>query len=97
MVSKKSNVTVDSKHQEKMNEFQNIAEVIIPKLKKQKQKYKKQLNKKNITLDKKLGGIKQIRIPTRDSEIHEVFHLYMFQVVNREALKHMNRKKRTIY
>ena len=54
MVSKKSNVTVDSKHQEKMNEFQNIAEVIIPKLKKQKQKYKKQLNKKGITLDKKL-------------------------------------------
>ena len=45
VVSKKSNVTVDSKHQEKMNEFQNIAEVIIPKLKKQKQKYKKQTMK----------------------------------------------------
>ena len=54
MVSKKSNVTVDSKHQEKMNEFKNIEEVIIPKLQKDKQKYKKQLKQKNITLDKKL-------------------------------------------
>ena len=37
MVSKKSNVTVDSKHQEKMNEFKNIDDVIIPNLKKEKQ------------------------------------------------------------
>ena len=31
LVSKKSNVTVDSKHQEKMIEFKKITEVIIPK------------------------------------------------------------------
>ena len=54
MVSKKSNVTVDSKHQEKMNEFKNIDDVIIPNLKKEKQKYKKLLKKKNITLDQQL-------------------------------------------
>ena len=54
MVSKKSNVTVDSKHQEKMKEFKNIETVIIPKLKYDKQKYKKQLKKKNITLDTQL-------------------------------------------
>ena len=33
LVSKKSNVTVDSKHQEKMIEFKKITEVIIPNLK----------------------------------------------------------------
>ena len=54
MVSKKSNVTVDSKHQEKMNEFKNIDDVVIPNLKKEKQKYKKLLKKKNITLDQQL-------------------------------------------
>ena len=31
MVSKKSNVTVDSKHQEKMNEFKHIEEIVLVK------------------------------------------------------------------
>ena len=54
LVSKKSNVTVDSKHQEKMIEFKKITEVIIPNLIKEKRKYKKKLKNDNLTLDKKL-------------------------------------------
>jgi len=54
MVSKKSNVTVDSKHQEKMKEFKNIEDVIIPKLKRERNKYKKQLKLHKNLLDKQL-------------------------------------------
>ena len=71
MVSKKSNVTVDSKHQEKMNEFKNIEEVIIPKLQKDKQKYKKQLKVKNITLDKKLELEDNIKECTKQIRVYE--------------------------
>lgn len=42
--------------------------------------------KNALLLDKKLVGIKQIKTPARDSEIHEVFHLYCFQAEDRDAL-----------
>ena len=54
---KKSSVTVDSKHREKMAEFDNIKNVIIPKLKKEcadlKMQLKRQVTNK-LTIDKKL-------------------------------------------
>ena len=43
LVSKKSNVTVDSKHQEKMIEFKKNENTIIPKLKEERKKYKTKL------------------------------------------------------
>ena len=52
--SKKLNITVDSKHQEKLNEFENIDENIIPKLKKERCKLRKQLQKENVPLEKVL-------------------------------------------
>ncbi len=52
--SKKTTVTVDSKHQEKMTEFKNIENNIIPELKQECQKLKRKLRKKNITLDQRL-------------------------------------------
>jgi len=62
LVSKKSNVTVDSKHQEKMIEFKKITEVIIPNLIKEKRKYKKKLKNDNLALDKKLELKDKIKI-----------------------------------
>ena len=46
-ISKKSNVTVDSKHQEKMIEFEKNKNTIIPKLKSERKKYKIHLKTKN--------------------------------------------------
>ena len=63
-VNKHSIVTLDNKHNEKMNEFNDIDSVIIPKLNKQKRKVKKMLNKKNLSIDKKLDlqdELKQIK------------------------------------
>ena len=46
LVSKKSNVTVDSKHQEKMIEFKKNENTIIPKLKEERKKCKTKLKTK---------------------------------------------------
>ena len=53
-VNKKSTVTLDNKHNEKMTEFHNIQNNIIPKLKQKKKKLKKKL--KTITnIEEKLN------------------------------------------
>ena len=44
-VSKKSTITLDSKHNQKMNEFKNIQEKTIPDLLKRKKLLKKKLKK----------------------------------------------------
>mgnify|MGYP000691034063 CR=1 FL=1 len=54
LVSKKSNVTVDSKHQEKMIEFKKNENTIIPKLKEERKKYKTKLKTKNLSIDETL-------------------------------------------
>ena len=46
-VSKKSTITLDSKHNQKMNEFKNIQEKTIPDLLKRKKLLKKKLKKIN--------------------------------------------------
>jgi len=51
LVSKKSNVTVDSKLQEKMIEFKNNDTTIIPKLKNERKKLKKKLKTQNLSID----------------------------------------------
>jgi hypothetical protein len=53
-VSKKLNVTVDSKHQEKMSEFENKESVVIPKLKRERKKFKSKLKKTDILIEDKL-------------------------------------------
>jgi len=45
-INKKSIVTLDSKHNEKIEEFLDISNNILPRLKKEKSKLKKILNKK---------------------------------------------------
>ena len=54
LVSKKSNVTVDSKHQEKMMEFENIKKYIIPELKKEKQSFESKLKCHDLSIDETL-------------------------------------------
>ena len=54
LASKKSNVTVDSKHQEKMIIFKNIEENIIPKLRKERCEFKKKLKKTKLSIDTEL-------------------------------------------
>ena len=44
-MKKNANVTLDSKHNEKMKEFENITSEKIPKLLKRKKKLKKNLKK----------------------------------------------------
>ena len=44
-INKKSIVTLDSKHNEKLKEFLDVSKNIIPGLKKEKKKLKKQLLK----------------------------------------------------
>ena len=46
IVNKKSIVTLDSKHNEKMKEFLDISNNILPRLKKEKKELKKQVKKK---------------------------------------------------
>ena len=38
-------------------------------------------------LDNKLSGISEITLPQRDSNLKEVFHLYMFRAKNRDELQ----------
>ena len=53
-VNKKSTITLDNKHNEKMTEFHNIQNNIIPKLKKKKKKLKKKLQTIN-NIEEKLN------------------------------------------
>ena len=50
----KSNITLDSKHNEKISEFKTITEKTIPKLQSDKSKIKERLKNKKITLEQKL-------------------------------------------
>ena len=63
LISKKSTVTVtvDSKHQEKMDEFNNIETTIIPLLKKERMQLKKNIKQSNISLDKQLEITDQLK------------------------------------
>ena len=63
-VNKKSNVTLDSKHNKKMKEFNTINNKKIPELKKQKKQLKNKL-KQNLSIEEKLDiedKIKDIKI-----------------------------------
>ena len=53
-INNKSIITLDSKHNEKMQEFENITNVIIPNLKKEKKEIKKKL-KTEIPLTKRMN------------------------------------------
>ncbi len=50
----KSNITLDSKHNEKISEFKTITEKTIPKLQSDRSKIKERLKNKRITLEQKL-------------------------------------------
>ena len=50
-VAKNSTVTVDNKHQEKMDEFKNLEENIIPSLKIKQKKLKKKLKYEDENLE----------------------------------------------
>ena len=54
-LSEKASVTLDSKHNEKMEEFKTINENILPKLKKEYVDIKIKLKKKDITIDNQLN------------------------------------------
>ena len=60
----KLNITLDSKHNEKIDEFENIKTVLIPQLQKDKLHYKSLLKDESLSLDKQLeykDKIKEIR------------------------------------
>ena len=59
-LSKRSNVTLDNKHNEKMQEFKNIHQILIPDLLVKKKEIKKTI-KKDISLEKKLELEDQLR------------------------------------
>lgn len=61
LVSKKKNVTVDSKHQEKMIEFENVEKNLLPALKKKRSQLKMELKKDNISLDESLEITDQLK------------------------------------
>jgi len=71
LVSKKSNVTVDSKHQEKMIEFKKNEKTIIPKLKEERKKYKTKLKTKNLSIDETLELKDKIRQHTKQINHYE--------------------------
>ena len=61
-VNKHSITTLDTKHDEKMKEFNQIANVTIPKLKKKIKNIKKKLDKnQNMKIEKKLELEDQIK------------------------------------
>ena len=53
-VSKKNNVTLDSKHTEQINKFERYKSVEIPKLKKEIQTLKKELKKVEQDIEKSM-------------------------------------------
>ena len=63
-VSKKNNITLDNKHNKKMEEFNNIQNSEIPELKKKKKLLKAKL-KKNLPIEEKLDIDDQIRDITK--------------------------------
>ena len=50
----KLNITLDSKHNEKIDEFENIRTVLIPQLQQEKLHYKNLLKDESLSLDKRL-------------------------------------------
>jgi len=57
----KLNITLDSKHNEKIDEFENIKTVLIPQLQKEKAHYKNLLKDESLSLDKRLEYKDKIR------------------------------------
>ena len=57
----KLNITLDSKHNEKIDEFENIKTVLIPQLQKEKIHYKNLLKDESLSLDKRLEYKDKIR------------------------------------
>ena len=54
-INLKTNITLDIKHNEKMLEFKNIQENIIPNLRKKRKKIKECLKNKNLSIEEKLN------------------------------------------
>ena len=71
LVSKNSNVTVDSKHQEKMVEFKYNETMIIPKLKQERKEFKSKLKEKNLSIDEKLELKDKIHTHTKQITKYE--------------------------
>ena len=92
MVSKKSNVTVDSKHQEKMKEFKNIEDVIIPKLKRERNKLVRRFENKRYARLKKSVGSDAMGL--RIQKFMDDFDKYKLDYQNRLANKQKGGKKR---
>jgi hypothetical protein len=54
MVSHKLNTTLDGKHNELLKEFKINDKELIPSLKKERAKYKKEIQENNLSIDEKL-------------------------------------------
>ena len=61
----KTNITVDSKHNEKMTEFQNLKQKIIPDLKKKRRSIKQKLENYNGQIEKRLQLQDEIKSITK--------------------------------
>ena len=62
IVNKKKTVTLDSKHNEKLDEFQNDEDNVIPELENKVNKLIKQVRQKNIDLEVKLNLKDEIKV-----------------------------------
>ncbi len=71
IVNKKSIVTLDSKHNEKMAEFLDISNNILPKLRKEKRNLKKQIKKKTDVGEKLEIKDRIIEIKKKNEKIKE--------------------------
>jgi len=103
-VNNKSIVTLDSKHNEKMKEFQDISDNIIPSLLKEKKAIKKRL-KQNITLtekmdllDKKKAINKKIKKLKKEKKIYLLNNsTYIFEYFEKKKNISKNfEKKKTV-
>jgi ribosomal protein L37AE/L43A len=70
-VSKNATVTVDNKHQEKMDEFKNLEENIIPSLKIKQKKLKKKLKYEDLNLEEQLESKDELKIIKKQIKNYE--------------------------
>ena len=102
-VSKNQNIKLDNTHNEKMKYFENLDNVIIPNLKKEKQNIKKQL-KLNLELEKKMDlmdSLKNIKKQIKDMQKKKKEYLlnnskYIFNYFEKKKGVSDNTNKRKI-
>ena len=85
-VTKNATVTVDNKHQEKMDEFKNLEENVIPSLKIKEKELKRKLKYEDLNLEEQLESKDELKIIKKQIKNHEQ---------KKKKYKRKNKKKET--